>query len=75
MNLKVIRKDGTIEDYKEQKIINAVNKAAYRVLTKFTDEEYSQILNRVFELINEEDLEDEKIRVEDLHIIVENALE
>ncbi len=73
--MKVIRKDGTLEEFKIQKIIDACSKAAYRALYKFTNEEYTQIINKVFELINENDFDEDMIHVEDLHIIVENALE
>ena len=34
MILKVIKKDGTLEEYDEQKIINACNKAARRAMVE-----------------------------------------
>ena len=37
--IKVIKKDGTKEEFNVQKVIVAVNKSAYRALVKFTDEE------------------------------------
>ncbi len=75
----VIKKDGTLEKYNEQKIINAVGLAAQRALATLTDSDYAKICERVFEIINEEDfhnedLQDEIISVQDMHSIVENAL-
>lgn len=79
MLIKVIKKDGTIEDYDEQKIINAVSKSAYRALIKLTEEDYSIICNRVLEEIDENDyfVESENavvITVNDIHSIVEIIL-
>ena len=37
--VKMIKKDGSKEDFNVQKVIDAVGKSAYRALTKFTDEE------------------------------------
>ena len=39
--IRVIKKDGTKEDFNVQKVVVAVNKSAYRALIKFTDEELS----------------------------------
>ena len=38
--MKVIKKDGTLEDYNEQKIIDACNKAARKVSDETYYEEY-----------------------------------
>ena len=38
-NVKVIKKDGSLEAFDVQKVIDAVGKSAYRALTKFTEEE------------------------------------
>ena len=37
-DVKVIKKDGSLEAFNVQMVINAVGKSAYRALTKFTDE-------------------------------------
>ena len=37
--IKVVKKDGTKEEFNVQKVVVAVNKSAYRALVKFTDEE------------------------------------
>lgn len=77
--MKVIKKDGTLEDYNEQKIINACNKAAIRSLVHLTEEDYANICNRVLNVIDEEDyfeenLNEDIIPVSDMHVIVENVL-
>ena len=36
--IRVIKKDGTKEDFNVQKVVVAVNKSAYRALINFTDE-------------------------------------
>ena len=40
--VKVVKKDGSTEDFNVQKVINAVGKSAYRALTKFTEKEKSK---------------------------------
>ena len=77
--MKVIKKDKTLEEYDEQKIINAVNKSAQRALVNLSREDYSTICNRVFQEIEEndyfeEDWLDDIVPVEDIHSIVEGVL-
>lgn len=43
--IRVIKKDGTKEDFNVQKVVVAVNKSAYRALIKFTDEELELYLS------------------------------
>ena len=38
--MKVIKKDGTLEEYNEQKIINAIDKSAQRENFTFSQDEY-----------------------------------
>ena len=38
--IKVVKKDGSKEDFNVQKVVVAVNKSAYRALIKFTQEEF-----------------------------------
>ena len=71
---KVIKKDGSLEPFDEQKIINATDKAAYRALTRLKNTDYSTICNKVIEEIEAEDFENDEIHVNDLHNIVENVL-
>lgn len=74
MILNVIKKDGTLQKYDEQKIINAVNKAASRALFTFTPADYSAICNRVWEEIESEDFEEEAVPIAFIHSVVERTL-
>lgn len=71
--LKVIKKDGTKEEFNVQKVIVAVNKSAYRALTKFTQEELNFICQFVEEKVEEMGLTE--IPISQMHNIVEGALE
>lgn len=71
--MKIIKKDGTTEDYNEQKIINACDKAARRAMIDLTDNDYSIICNAVWEKLVENDLEDTDIY--EMHNIVESVLD
>lgn len=51
--MKVIKKDGTLEDYNEQKIINAVHKSAARAMVELTESQYADIVARVNAMVNE----------------------
>lgn len=71
--MKIKKKDGTIEEYNEQKIINAVNKAAERAMVQLSEEDYQKICNSVWEeivLLNLEECE-----IYQMHNIVETVLE
>lgn len=72
---QVIKKDGTIEAYNEQKIIDACNKAARRAMIELTEKDYNRILNDVWESIEENYPEDTDIEIYDMHNIVEAVLE
>ena len=47
--IKVVKKDGTKEDFNVQKVVVAVNKSAYRALITFTQEELDFICQFVEE--------------------------
>lgn len=75
----VIKKDGSVEPYNEQKIINAVGKSAKRTLQNLTGEDYSNICNKVYHDLLENDYDtfenDEVlVPVEDIHAVVEQTL-
>lgn len=72
--MHIIKKDGTLEEFNEQKIINAVQKSASRVMVDLSSSDYSKICNRVWEQINELD-EDENLQMQEIHNIVEATLE
>ena len=71
--MQIIKKDGTTEQYNEQKIIDACNKAARRAMVNLYDEDYQTICNAVWEKLVENDLEDTEIY--EMHNIVEAVLE
>lgn len=77
--IKVIKKDGTLVDYDEQKIIVAVGKSSDRALKKLKDEDYAKICNEVLSKIENGDYYLDNyneiiISVEDIHSIVEDTL-
>lgn len=71
--MNIIKKDGTLEEYNEQKIINACNKAARRAMIELTNKDYSEICEAVWDKLVENDLEDTEIY--EMHNIVEAVLE
>lgn len=71
--MKVIKKDGTLEEYNEQKIINACSKAASRAMFSLSEKDYAIICSTVWDKLVENDLEDTEIY--EMHNIVESVLE
>lgn len=71
--MQIIKKDGTLEQYDEQKIINACNKAARRAMINLSEADYQIICNAVWDKLVENDLEDTEIY--EMHNIVESVLE
>ena len=71
--IKVIKKDGTKEDFNIQKVVVAVNKSAYRALVKFTDEDIKYICQFVEEKVAEMNINE--VKIAQMHNIVEGALE
>lgn len=71
--VKVIKKDGTAEEFNVQKVVVAVNKSAYRALVKFTNEELRFICKFVEEKVAEMGVEE--IHIAQMHNIVEGALD
>ncbi|MDO4343321.1 MAG: anaerobic ribonucleoside-triphosphate reductase [Eubacteriales bacterium] len=69
----VIKKDGTHEDFNVQKIVVAVNKSAARALYKFSEEEIEQLC--AYATKRAEDMGREGITIQEMHNIVESALE
>ena len=72
-DIKVIKKDGSLELFNVQKVIDAVGKSAYRALTKFTDEEKEHICKYVIDKVDS--LDTNEIPIPIMHNIVESALE
>ena len=73
MDRFVIKKDGALERFDVQKVVEAVGKSATRVLVKFTSEQEKFICQFVEERVEELGLE--KIEIAQMHNIVEGALE
>ena len=71
--IKVIKKDGTMEEFNVQKVIIAVNKSAERAMIKFSQAE----LNFICEFVQEkaEALNMAGIQIAQMHNLVEGALE
>ena len=71
--MKVIKKDGTLEPFDGQKIINAVTKSASRVMITITDTQFQGIVAAVVALLQEKGLEE--IPVSEMHNVMEQVLE
>lgn len=71
--IKIIKKDKTLEDFNSDKIINAIEKSADRVMYKFSQEELDKICENINEYIKEKNLT--QIPIQTMHNLVENALE
>lgn len=71
--VKVVKKDGTLEEFNVQKVVDAVNKSACRVLINFTEEEEKFICQFVEERVA--GLGIDRIEIAQMHNIVEGALE
>ena len=69
----VIKKDGTREEFDSRKIIAAVNKSAARILYTFSEEEKDFICRFAEE--HAESLGKNEIQIQEMHNIVEGALE
>lgn len=71
--VQVIKKDGSNEEFNVQKVIIAIEKSAYRALTKFTDEEKQRMCKIVIDKVDE--LGYTEVPISIMHNIVESALE
>ena len=72
-DVRVIKKDGTKEEFNVQKVVVAVNKSAYRALIQFTEEDIQFICRFVEEKVLE--LGVKEIQIAQMHNVVEGALE
>ena len=45
--IKIVKKDNTIEEFKKDKLFNAVKKSSERVLVEFTEEQLKELENGV----------------------------
>ena len=69
----VIKKDGTREEFNVDKIIAAVNKSAARILYEFSTDEIAFICQFAYD--RAESLKKDGITIQEMHNIVEGALE
>ncbi len=72
-NVRVIKKDGSTEEFQIHKVVDAVGKSAYRALTKFSVEKNKQICQYVVDKVDE--IGKDEIPIPVMHNIVESALE
>jgi len=72
-DIKVIKKDGTREDFNIQKVVVAVNKSAERAMIRFSNAEITFICQFVEE--KAEELGEKEIPIAKMHNLVEGALE
>ena len=72
--VKVEKKDGTLEEFNKQKIINACKKAAMRALENLNSKDYERICDYVISYINEKYNDNDIIPVSEMHCIVERTL-
>lgn len=74
--MNVVKKDLTVEPFNDQKIVDAVNKSASRVMVELTNDDYKRIIDLVWdELIADDIDENTTCTVEELHNAVESALD
>ena len=71
--MKVIKKDGTIEQFDGQKIVNAASKSAARAMIELDDTQYHEIVSKVMAIVTERF--PEQVHVADMHNIVEQVLD
>lgn len=74
MNLKVLKRDGQIEDFSEGKIINAVQLSAERVRKILSFDFCNKIVDLTLDNLGERGLLNKPITVDNIHLSVENAL-
>lgn len=71
--MHIIKKDGTKEPFRVQKVVNAVGKSADRVMVELTEEEKGRICELVIGKAEEQKMREIPIAV--MHHVVEYALE
>lgn len=73
MNIVIVKKDGTLEPFKTEKIKKAVSKSAARVMVNFTESDLNNIVNTVLSSIQEKNIE--QVSIQQMHNFVEGSLE
>lgn len=72
-NIKIVKKDGTLEKFNINKVINAVSKSSERVLKNFSNTELEELCDLICQDVLK--LNSENIDIFTIHNIVEIALE
>ena len=72
-NIKIVKKDGTLEKFDIQKVVNAIKKSAARMLVELSDDEIQNICEHVNNSVFAQ--HSNEIDIFKMHCIVENALE
>ena len=69
--MQIIKKDGTLSEYNDEKIVSAISKSAERVMVNFTDEEVKKVCDKVKSRLPQQN----EIRILEMHRLVETALD
>ena len=72
-DVSIIKKDGTLEPFDIQKVLNAVTKSGTRVMISFTDDDKKAICDTVTEMVLA--LNETKVPIAKMHSIVEATLD
>ena len=56
--VKIIKKDGTLEDFDNRKIVKAITKSANRVMYSFKESDYNAICNIIKSEIDKKELKE-----------------
>lgn len=72
-DIKIVKKDGTLEQFNINKVINAVSKSSERVLKNFSNTELEELCSNVIKQILL--LDEQDISINTVHNIVEKTLE
>ena len=71
--VKIVKKDGTLEDFNIDKIINAVNKSSERVLNKLKQNDIDELCTQVVQTID--NMDGNTVDISVVHNVVEKVLE
>lgn len=74
LTIQVLKKDGTLEDFNSEKIINAIRKSANRVIVDLTEMEEIMVVEEVYNNICKTSIID-GVPVKTIHNYVETALQ
>ena len=70
--IKIIKKNGNLEDFDKKKMLRAINTSAERVMVELTDEALDKIINLVIDMLS---TQTSNPTIEQVHSCVEMALE